>query len=357
MFVDAPESAARAILAAMWAVTRAGYGEQPDPNDRETIVAAGRIVFRPPLESVDPDDLDPVPPEHIAALLPPSLYVIAARLIGTAVLVDVDVDPDRLRLAVRYARALGQREAWIHDELEIARGHSAWARADILRHNTEGFARVVAAGGAAHSDAWKNDRENPAAVAAGDTAVVDTFFFPYTGRTAEDQALAPRFHELGRLSSDTFGRAFHDHYTLHNFRFPGEPHALAESFAVPHDSAHVLAGYSANVQGELLVSTFTGAVMGGDLMTTQLLPSILNDHLGADMHFSFGADRGWLEPRKFWVAWDRGAATTTNMFATDWDFWAAAPRPLSELRTEYDIPPLDPGDAAAGPDPFVTYKD
>jgi len=29
-----------------------------------------------------------------------------------------------------------------------------------------------------------------------------------------------------------------------------------------------------------------------------------------------------LYPRKFWVAWERGAETTGDPVAYDWDFWA-----------------------------------
>jgi hypothetical protein len=39
-----------------------------------------------------------------------------------------------------------------------------------------------------------------------------------------------------------------------------EPEALHEAFTCPHDSTHLLSGYSTRPQGELLVSTFTAGM-------------------------------------------------------------------------------------------------
>ncbi len=50
---------------------------------------------------------------------------------------------------------------------------------------------------------------------------------------------------------------------------------------------------------------------------------------------------GAFEPRRFWTAWERGAATTVDVVAPDWDFWGATPVPLEELRAEYGVPPTD----------------
>jgi hypothetical protein len=55
---------------------------------------------------------------------------------------------------------------------------------------------------------------------------------------------------------------------------------------------------------------------------------------------------GWLDPEKFWVAWKRGCDTKTDLFQSEWNFWAAANRPLATLRTAYAIEPLPPQFAA-----------
>ncbi|NLT05263.1 MAG: hypothetical protein GXY03_03030 [Solirubrobacterales bacterium] len=72
-----------------------------------------------------------------------------------------------------------------------------------------------------------------------------------------------------------FGIAFWDHFERNGFAFPGNPGGLAEGFTTPHDSSHVLSGYS------------------------------------------------------------------TSHVAADWDFWAATPVPLGELRDSYGVAPVD----------------
>jgi ubiquinone biosynthesis protein Coq4 len=172
---------------------------------------------------------------------------------------------------------------------------------------------------------------------------------PYRGQTPEDRALGERFRGLEALPGDTFGHAFWRHFRRHGFAFPGEPTAFAGAFAVPHDGLHVLSGYSTSLQGELLVSTFTGAMHGHDGLRAHLLPVIFQWHVGAEVN-GIGAQRGALDPEKLLVAWERGEATTGDVLSSQWDFWSVAPRPLDELRAEYGITPLDPAEAASGPE-------
>src|SRR5690606_12806343 len=99
--------------------------------------------------------------------------------------------------------------------------------------------------------------------------------------------------------------------------------------------------------GELLVSTFTGAMHGRDALRAHLLPVIFQWHVGTEVN-GIGARTGALDPDKFLVAWDRGEATTQDVLDPSWDFWAAAGTDLEELRASYGIVPLDPTYAAAG---------
>ena len=62
-------------------------------------------------------------------------------------------------------------------------------------------------------------------------------------------------------------------------------------------------------------------------------------HLGIHLNDIAGASTGAFEPRRFWTAWDRGAAATVDVVATDWDFWGATPVALDQLRHHYEIPP------------------
>lgn len=287
------------------------------------IVAAGRLLFRPPVD-VARQAIHPVSPERLRYLVGGNreLASHAAALLAVASLADGRADPERLRAVVRYAHHLGLHEGWVRDLHEIARGHLAWAMADMVRRNAETF------------PGW----------APPDTVPE---MQPYRAQTDDDRALAQRFRSLEQLSHDTFGHAFWRHFRRHGFTFPGEPTAFAAPFAVPHDGVHVLSGYSTSLQGELLVSTFTGAMHGQESLRAHLLPVIFEWHVGTEVN-GIGAQTGALDPEKFVVAWNRGEATTQDVLDPSWDFWAVAGADLDELRASYGIPPLDPADAAAG---------
>ena len=84
----------------------------------------------------------------------------------------------------------------------------------------------------------------------------DAPFMPYDGAAA-DPVLNGRYERLGELDEGTFGRAFFDDYDSNRYAFSGVSESLAEAWATPHDSLHVLSGYSTSAQGELLVAAFT----------------------------------------------------------------------------------------------------
>jgi hypothetical protein len=112
-----------------------------------------------------------------------------------------------------------------------------------------------------------------------------------------------------------------------------------------------LSGYSTSPQGELLVSTFTAGMHPLEPMAGHVLPVIFSWHLGIELNPLAGSWTGALHPRKFWVAWERGAETVGDPFAADWDFWALAEAPPEDLKRRYRVPPLDPRDAAADDKP------
>ena len=165
-------------------------------------------------------------------------------------------------------------------------------------------------------------------------------FFPY--KDAADPELEARYKTLGDLPTDTFGHAFFDHFHKNGFFFPGNPNGLAEGFTTPHDSSHVLSGYSTSEGGEICVSTFIGAMHPDHPMAAEVLPVIFSWHLGVKLNDIANSTIGVFEPAHFWTAWERGSQVTTDVVAADWDFWAATPVPLDELRAQYNVPPIDP---------------
>jgi hypothetical protein len=151
-----------------------------------------------------------------------------------------------------------------------------------------------------------------------------------------------RFRQLGQLPEGSFGKAFYDHFVLNEIPFPAGENGQIEGFAIPHDSAHVLSGYSTSEAGELLTAAFIAGMDERNPMESQILPAMFSWHLGIRLTWLVGSIRGAFEPEKFWTAWSRGRASTVNLFDPDWDFWATASRPLAEFRRDTAVPPLEP---------------
>jgi hypothetical protein len=326
MFLDASAEQAHAVLAAAHRVVQ----EHPDPEDprggrgHAIVVAAGRLLFTPAVE-VDPEDLPTMSPQALARAVGDDreLAEHASALIACASLADGTADPARLRTVVEYAHALHVHEGWVRDLLQVARGHLAWAMADMTRRNAMTFPGLVDA--------------------PGDLPVM----LPYEDQTDDDKRLADRFLALEGLPRNTFGHQFWAHFRRHGFQFPGQEQAFNGQFAVPHDGLHVLSGYSTSIQGELLVSTFTGAMHRRDALRGHILPVIFEWHVGHEVN-GIGAQTGALDPAKFLASWRRGEAMTTDVLNPAWDFFTVAAQDLDELRDQYAVTPLAPSAAAAG---------
>lgn len=328
MFEGATQDQVLAILAAAHGVVQRTL----DPDDPRSgrgdgiVVAAGRLLFTPAVV-VEPAALPRIEPQDLGRAVGPNreLAEHGAALIACASLADGLIDPERLRRVVEYAHAVHVSEGWVRDVLQVARGHLAWAMADMTRRNASNFP------GFANAD----DTLKP--------------MLPYEAQTDDDKRLAERFLVLEGLPKNTYGHQFWAHFRRHGFDFPGQPEAFTGVWAVPHDGLHVLSGYSTSIQGELLVSAFTGGMHRRDALRAQILPTVFEWHVGHEVN-GIGKQEGALDPVRFLISWQRGDATTTDVLSPEWDFFDVAERDLEELRWEYGIPPLMPADAATGPE-------
>jgi hypothetical protein len=319
VLIAAPEAQALAILGAMRAVAHEHSDGAVTEMDRETVAGAARIVFG--LQGINPEGIAPVEPTALAGLIESEAEAEqAVRMLAVMSLADGVVDPEKTALVRAYAQALGVRDGYLEILTEVAEDEVAQATACMMRKNVESFP---------HLDAG---RLEISAVAP---------FLPY--KDAPDPELEARYKTLGELPPETFGHAFYDHFHRNSFAFPGNPDGLAEGFTTPHDSSHVLSGYSTSEAGEVCVSTFIGAMHPDHPMAAEVLPVIFSWHVGIKLNELANSAEGAFEPRHFWTAWERGAATTVDVVAPDWDFWAATPVPLEELRREYGVPPVEPG--------------
>jgi hypothetical protein len=298
-------------------VASAGGTRNLSDADRVSLTAAHRYIFG----QETPLDIDRLPralPNVLAkGLGTGTLSEHALRLIAVMALVDGTVDAAKIDVVTSYAVALGVHSEYLTDLTEAAAGHLRWAGMDMVRHNMLSIT----------GQPW----------AKGD---VMPWLLPYQGDNA-DPELSSRFQALRELPEDTLGHAFWDWYTRHRFAFPGEPGALNQAFAVPHDTTHLLSGYSTTYRGEILVSTFTAGMHPEEPMAGHILPVIFSWHLDIELIESAGSHQGGLDPAAFWQAWARGSEMGRDVFAHDWKFWQHALTPLAELRARYRVPPLE----------------
>jgi len=295
MLISIPRDQSDAILGSMRAVAFTHGANGVSDPDRVTIEAAAQIVFG--IETPDIDSIDLRSPEQLAAALE-SDREMAVRMLAVMSLVDGRLDAEKNSLVDQYAKALGVDEGYLAILTEAAEGEVAQAAACLVRKNADSFPLLDPTG----------IEDNPVAP-----------FFPY-GDGNEDTALEDRYKALGALPEGTFGKAFFDHFEKNGFFFPGNPNGMAEGFTTPHDSSHVLSGYSTSELGELCVSTFIGAMHPEHPMAAEVLPVLFSWHLGIKLNDIAYSNTGKFEPRHFWTAWDRGSKTTTDVVAADWDF-------------------------------------
>ncbi len=318
MLLRIPREQGEAILGAMHTVALTHGEGAVTPMDRETIVSAGAIVLG--VEGFEVDGLELVDPEGLAATVADKEAAAqAVRMLAVMSLADGVADAGKTARVRAYAEALGVREGYLELLTEVAEDEVAQATACMVRKNAESFPHV------------DSSRLSISAIAP---------FLPY--KDAPDPELEARYRALGELPDGSFGRAFFDHFDHNGFEFPGNPAGLAEGFTTPHDSAHVLSGYSTSEMGELCISTFIGAMHPDHPMAAEVLPVIYSWHIGVKLNEIANSSHGAFEPRHFWTAWQRGAATTTDIVAADWDFWGATAVPLEELRAAYGVPPVAP---------------
>ncbi|HEX4730700.1 MAG TPA: hypothetical protein VH299_05500 [Solirubrobacterales bacterium] len=316
--LEAPNAGAEAVLGAMRAVALEHGGPGLSEMDRETIGSAATIVFG--LGEVDVDAIAPVDPAGLASATTDAEEAgRAIRMLSVMSLADGEIDAEKTALVRAYADALAVEADYLDILTEAAAEEIAQAAACIVRKNAESFPNLDAS------------RLSISAIAP---------FFPY--KDAADPELEARYKTLGELPPETFGHHFFDHFQKNGFFFPGNPNGLAEGFTTPHDSSHVLSGYSTDEGGEICVSTFIGAMHPDHPMAAEVLPVIFSWHLGVKLNDIANSTTGVFEPRHFWTAWERGSATTVDVVDAGWDFWGAATVPLEELRAAYGVPPVEP---------------
>jgi hypothetical protein len=336
-----------AIGRAAYTVASAGGAAPLSTADRAGIRSALGTVFGGG-GSLDVDALNTIASGELVRVIEDrDARLDLVRVLCVLALLDGVVDKSKIDLVVDIASALHVHAEFVDALHQLRLDHARWVGYDMIRANVSTIPGIP----------WVPD--DPYAP-----------FLPY-GADGRDPVLRSRYERLEELDEGTFGRSFFDHYVENGYAFPGDTDALAEIWATPHDSLHILSGYSTSAQGELLVAAFTGGALDPsfDFMESHVVPTILIYHLGIDINKGLNAgdrarleaDPTWadnydgnvhlgLDAGKLWTAWARGRATTENVYSGHWDFWAHVETPLEDLRTRWAVPPLLPDQAALGDD-------
>jgi hypothetical protein len=155
----------------------------------------------------------------------------------------------------------------------------------------------------------------------------------------EHRALADKYRALARYPEGTLGRALSDYWTENGFALPGEKGSLPER-GIFHDVGHLLSGYGVDPAGEIRQGAFQAGFVRKDGFAF-LLFAILQFHVGVRITPIAKSERGYFDPKDVLRAAQRGASCNVDLSDPEqWDFWAVADAPVTELRARYGIPPL-----------------
>ncbi|HEY4170713.1 MAG TPA: hypothetical protein VGM96_28215 [Reyranella sp.] len=152
-----------------------------------------------------------------------------------------------------------------------------------------------------------------------------------------DQALLSRFRALGQLPTETLGHALYRFYTDRGFALPGEPKSFPEGWA-KHEAYHVLSEYEVNNQGEMLLAAFSGG--NSRLLCMDLLMVTLLQFQAGKRVVPGPIPVDELRPAAFFRALARGASMNIDLLGGQWTLWPVIDKPIAELRTTYNVPPL-----------------
>jgi hypothetical protein len=283
-------------------------------NDRFTDAERALIegVARVHGVDIDASALEPISLEQVAHVVGDAhRRKRAVQLAIVTALVEGTPSEEVENAVERLATALGVDEAALKVLYELTHGRALLARVDVFRR----FSRFV-----------RNAKDFPGIFQAA---------LPMLGIGGGDKELAARYRALENAPSTSFGRAFYEHFTKNQFKFPGEPGGLPLPF---HDVGHVLSGYGTEPEGEIQQAAFQAGFARRDGFTF-LLFGILQFHVGLRITPVAKGYHGLFDVPRVLTALERGARCNVDL-SEGFDVFAYQDRPLEDVRRELGIPPL-----------------
>ncbi|HEY3909050.1 MAG TPA: hypothetical protein VGM07_04075 [Stellaceae bacterium] len=307
-----------AIVQAMYAVVSAAGNIAPVPLEEECIAAAQRHLLG--LDAPLAGSPGPLPDDLAAVIDTPELRLLTVRILVLLPIMDRRVLPEKVAVVERAAALLDVAEVGLR----------------ILRCAARGQYRRVTLISAKRFIAWWSP--------VGKARLRDWVRFMWwmlpklhtPGMVRRNQQLRAKFQGLASFPEGTFGRTLYNFYAEHEIPLPGEPKSVPWAM---HEVYHVLCEYGVSLEGELLLTAFSGGTLN-DTCLDQLLFGLLSYHAGKQIVGGVVSE-GILQPDDYFRAIARGAAINVDL-ASGWDLWKVVDTPACELRSSYNIPAILP---------------
>lgn len=315
-----------AIVQAMHAVTTAEGRIPALPIETETIEAIQRhLLHQPePIAGSHPT----LPPDIASVLDDPGMRRETIRILALLPVIDQRVLPEKVSVVLAAAAALEvQDRGLVILRQAVKRQHLRIAMAAMARS----VAHYWSPTGKARLRDWLD--------------MLRIMLPPIPGlySALRDKELLAKYQALATKPANTLGRALHGFYIKRGFPLPGEPKSFPEGWG-KHEVYHLLSEYDTTLQGEMLNAAFSGA--NTELLCMDLLlATLLQFHAGRQI-LPGPSPTGLLDPNAFFRAVARGAAMNVDLL-NGFDIWTIIEQPLTELRTNLQIPPLGAQERAA----------
>jgi len=154
----------------------------------------------------------------------------------------------------------------------------------------------------------------------------------------ENEALAARYQALEHYPSGSLGRSYWEYCRKNGFALPGEKGGAPEQILF-HDCAHVLSGYGTAPEEEVQVACFSAGFQRREPWIFVFFV-LLQFHVGIRMTPITEARTGFFDPEKALIALRRGAAMNVDL-NDGWDYWPVMGEQVEDLRTRYNIVPVE----------------
>lgn len=318
IYAQIPRDAQPMVLNAMMTVATQAGTRDAAPTTVKLVEAAGERLF-----AIQPGTVswNPISPSDLAAALTGETErELATELLSIIPFADKQLTESEIAIVHSFANALGVEP---------------FILADLDRLKDEKYNRL----------AFDYGRRGLGAFIGTDSRWAKLHQVARELRLkAGDKRLAEKYHALEALPDGTLGNAFFHFYQDRGFAFPGEKHCLGE-IVTKHDALHILSGCNTDAPGEINVAGVEAGMVGSGVGYEFLMETLALFQDGIDFEHSskFGITvrEDSLDPDTLMLNIRKGMDMSTNIFAADWDFWAATRRQLDELRSECGVNGVD----------------